>query len=98
MEALGRLLCGLAPWLESGSDEGEEGRYRREYAELARHAIDAGTDPSSPLRGVPASCADGAAAPIGSGHRARPSALTVLAGRSRMDAGEGLERTRLPDG
>jgi len=48
LEALGRLLCGLAPWLESGSDEGEEGRYRREYAELARHAIDAGTDPSSP--------------------------------------------------
>ncbi len=48
LEALGRLLCGLAPWLESGSDEGEEERYRREYAELARHAIDAGTDPSSP--------------------------------------------------
>jgi len=48
LEALGRLLCGLAPWLESGSDEGEEGRQRRAYAELAREAIDAGTDPDSP--------------------------------------------------
>ncbi len=48
LEALGRLLCGLAPWLETGSEEGEEGAHRRACAELAREAIDAGTDPKSP--------------------------------------------------
>ncbi|MDF2963130.1 MAG: hypothetical protein K0S39_4865 [Paenibacillus sp.] len=48
LEALGRLLTGMAPWLETGSREGEEGRLRERYADLARQAIDAGTDPSSP--------------------------------------------------
>ncbi|WP_127585427.1 DUF2264 domain-containing protein [Paenibacillus koleovorans] len=48
LEALGRLLAGIAPWLEHGPDQGEEGALRSRYAELARSAIDAGTDPSSP--------------------------------------------------
>jgi len=48
LEALGRLLAGIAPWLESGGSQGEEGKLRREYADLARHAIEAGTDPESP--------------------------------------------------
>ena len=48
LEALGRLLTGLAPWLESGADNGAEGDLRRQYAELARKAIQAGTDPGSP--------------------------------------------------
>ncbi|MFD0682708.1 MULTISPECIES: DUF2264 domain-containing protein [unclassified Paenibacillus] len=48
LEALGRLLTGMAPWLETGSREGEEGRLREHYAEWARQSIDAGTDPSSP--------------------------------------------------
>jgi hypothetical protein len=48
LEALGRLLTGMAPWLETGSREGEEGRLRESYAALARQAIDAGTDPASP--------------------------------------------------
>ncbi|NOU95499.1 DUF2264 domain-containing protein [Paenibacillus sp. LMG 31456] len=48
LEALGRLLTGMAPWLETGSREGEEGRLREHYAVWARQAIDAGTDPSSP--------------------------------------------------
>ncbi|MEK3917508.1 DUF2264 domain-containing protein [Paenibacillus sp. FSL H7-0331] len=48
LEALARLLTGMAPWLETGSREGEEGRLRQHYADLARQAIDAGTDPSSP--------------------------------------------------
>jgi hypothetical protein len=42
LEALGRTLCGIAPWLES-----EEGS-KDPLAELARQAIDAATDPSSP--------------------------------------------------
>ncbi|WP_426452403.1 DUF2264 domain-containing protein [Paenibacillus sp. S-38] len=48
LEALGRTLAGIAPWLESGSREGEEGRLRETYARLAREAVDAGTDPASP--------------------------------------------------
>ena len=48
LEALGRLLAGMAPWLETGPDTGEEGALRRQYAEWARSAIDAGTDPASP--------------------------------------------------
>lgn len=47
LEALGRLLTGMAPWLESGSTDGEEGRLREHYAAWAREAIDAATDPAS---------------------------------------------------
>jgi len=42
LEALGRLLSGMAPWLESG--EGEAVR----YAEMARMSIAAAVDPASP--------------------------------------------------
>ena len=48
LEAFGRLLTGIAPWLESGASDGEEGALRIQYAELARRAIDAATDPASP--------------------------------------------------
>lgn len=48
LEALGRLLTGIAPWLESGESKGKEGALRIEYADLARKAIDAATDPASP--------------------------------------------------
>lgn len=41
LEALGRLLSGLAPWLELGTDCGN-------LRELARTAISAGVDPDSP--------------------------------------------------
>lgn len=48
LEALGRLLNGIAPWLESGPSSGDEGTLRIQYASLARQAIDAATDPASP--------------------------------------------------
>jgi hypothetical protein len=48
LEATGRLLCGIAPWLESGSDQGAEGEARRQHADWARAAIDAAVDPKSP--------------------------------------------------
>jgi hypothetical protein len=48
LEALGRLLAGLAPWLELPADESSEGKLRRELADLAVRAIDRGTDPASP--------------------------------------------------
>ena len=48
LEALGRLLCGIAPWLESGSDHGAEGQLRNQYAQWSRAAIQSATDPASP--------------------------------------------------
>ena len=48
LEAFARILMGIAPWLESGSRDGEEGRLRERFAEMARAGIDAGTDPDSP--------------------------------------------------
>jgi hypothetical protein len=48
LEALGRLLTGLAPWLELPADDTAEGRLRAELTGLALKAIDAATDPASP--------------------------------------------------
>ena len=43
LEALGRLLAGIAPWLETGTEP-----EARKYAQLARDAIRSATDPQSP--------------------------------------------------
>jgi hypothetical protein len=48
LEALSRLLVGLAPWLELPDDESTEGKLRRELCDLALRGIDAATDPNSP--------------------------------------------------
>ncbi|BCW44847.1 DUF2264 domain-containing protein [Arthrobacter sp. StoSoilB5] len=48
LQALGRLLAGMAPWLEQTGLSGEEEELRSEMARLAREAIDSATDPSSP--------------------------------------------------
>jgi hypothetical protein len=48
LEALGRTLTGIAPWLELGADDSSEGKLRGELAELARKSIASGTDPASP--------------------------------------------------
>lgn len=48
LEAMGRLLSGIAPWLEKGSSEGAEGQLRRRYADWSRAAIQSATDPASP--------------------------------------------------
>lgn len=47
LEALGRTLVGIAPWIELGADDSPEGKLRGEFAELARKAIASGTDPQS---------------------------------------------------
>lgn len=44
LEAVARLLAGIAPWLESGDDE----PVRQEMAGLAQRALAVGTDPASP--------------------------------------------------
>ena len=48
LEAIGRLLTGIAPWLESGETSGAEGDLRARYAGLARKSIAAAVDPASP--------------------------------------------------
>ena len=48
LEALGRLVAGIGPWIELGADTSEEGRVRAGYADLARRAIDRAVDPASP--------------------------------------------------
>jgi hypothetical protein len=48
LEALGRLLAGIAPWIELPADDTAEGRLRLQYADLARRAIGRAVDPASP--------------------------------------------------
>jgi hypothetical protein len=47
LEALGRLVAGIAPWLELAPDTTDEGRLRARYRELTRRAIDRAVDPAS---------------------------------------------------
>jgi len=47
LEAIGRLLAGIAPWIELPADATPEGRTRAEYAALARRAIARAVDPAS---------------------------------------------------
>jgi hypothetical protein len=48
LEALGRLLIGIAPWLEAPLDPGPERDLQQRYADLARRAIRSACDPASP--------------------------------------------------
>ncbi|MFW6271141.1 MAG: DUF2264 domain-containing protein, partial [Bacillota bacterium] len=48
LEALGRLLAGISPWLELETVKDEEKKLKEEFASLARESIAAGTDPKSP--------------------------------------------------
>jgi len=48
LEAVGRLLAGLAPWIELRADDTREGKFRAQYADLARRAVASIVDPASP--------------------------------------------------
>ena len=48
LEAFGRTLAGLAPWLELGADNTAEGKLRGKYIALTRKAIAVAVDPASP--------------------------------------------------
>ena len=48
LEAVGRTLCGIAPWLELGPDETEEGKLRAHYIDLVVKGIRNAVDPNSP--------------------------------------------------
>lgn len=50
LEALGRTMCGIAPWLELDNDllSGDEQTLHTAYRQLAAEAVVAGIDPESP--------------------------------------------------
>lgn len=48
LEAFGRLLSGIAPWLELGADGSAEGKLRKKYIALSRACLHNATDPGSP--------------------------------------------------
>lgn len=48
LEAFGRLLCGIAPWLESTAANATEAALQEKYREWARVGLRNGTDPQSP--------------------------------------------------
>ncbi len=48
LEAFGRLMTGIAPWLELGEDGTAEGKIRAGYIELARKSLTVAVDPKSP--------------------------------------------------
>lgn len=48
LEAFGRLVAGIAPWLELGPDSTAEGKLRAKYIDLTVRAISNAVNPSSP--------------------------------------------------
>lgn len=48
LEAVGRLLCGIAPWLELGPDNTPEGKLREKYIKMTLKGLSNAVDPSSP--------------------------------------------------
>ena len=47
LEAFGRTLAGMAPWLELGPDDSSEGQLREKYIQLALAGIDNATNPNA---------------------------------------------------
>ena len=48
LEAAGRTLAGISPWLELGPDNTEEGKLRAKYTDMAVMGIKNAVDPQSP--------------------------------------------------
>ena len=48
LEAVGRLVCGIAPWLELGPDNTPEGQLRDKYIELTVKGLKNAVNPDSP--------------------------------------------------
>ncbi len=48
LEAVGRTICGIAPWLELGLDDTEEGKLRAHYIDLVVRGLRNAVNPQSP--------------------------------------------------
>ncbi|MCR5198132.1 MAG: DUF2264 domain-containing protein [Prevotella sp.] len=47
LEAVGRTICGIGPWLELGPDDTEEGKLRAEYIDLVVRGLKNGVNPQA---------------------------------------------------
>lgn len=47
LEAVGRTICGIAPWLELGPDDTEEGKLRAHYIDLVVKGLKNAVDPEA---------------------------------------------------
>ena len=48
LEAFGRLIAGISPWLELGEDATSEGKLRKKFIELTRKCLSVSVNPASP--------------------------------------------------
>lgn len=48
LEAVGRLVCGIAPWLELGPDNTPEGKLREKYINLTVKGLKNAVNPEAP--------------------------------------------------
>lgn len=48
LEAVGRLICGISPWLELGPDNTPEGQLRKKYIDLTVKGLKNAVNPKSP--------------------------------------------------
>lgn len=48
LEAFGRMMTGIGPWLELGPDDTREGRLREKFIQMTLDALKHSVDPSSP--------------------------------------------------
>lgn len=48
LEAVGRTICGIAPWLELGEDDTPEGKLRGKYIKLVIKGLANAVNPESP--------------------------------------------------
>lgn len=48
LEAVGRTICGIAPWLELGPEDTKEGKIRSKYIKLAVQGLRNAVNPQSP--------------------------------------------------
>ncbi|QMU26955.1 DUF2264 domain-containing protein [Adhaeribacter radiodurans] len=48
LEAFGRLLAGMAPWLEIGPDDTPEGKLRQKFLDLVHQSLKMSVNPQSP--------------------------------------------------
>lgn len=48
LEAFGRLMAGIAPWLELGIDNTDEGKLREKYLDLSLKSLSVAVNPKSP--------------------------------------------------
>lgn len=48
LEAVGRTICGIAPWLELGQDQTKEGKLRAKYIQMTLKGLKNAVNPDSP--------------------------------------------------